>query len=46
MPKLKVMLYIDSLLIGGMHRQVLYLAKHLNRAVFEPIVCTQNTPNG
>ena len=33
-------------MIGGMHRQVLYLAKHLNKMVFEPIVCTQNSPNG
>jgi len=46
MKKIKVFLYIDSLMIGGMHRQVLYLAKHLNREIFEPIVCTQNTPRG
>jgi glycosyltransferase involved in cell wall biosynthesis len=44
--KIKVLLYIDSLMIGGMHRQILYLAKHLNRDDFEPIVCTQNTPKG
>ena len=33
-------------MIGGMHRQVLYLAKHLNRAVFEPVICTQNSSAG
>gem|GEM_PF-5771574 len=29
-----------------MHKQVLYLAKYLNKEIFEPVVCTQNTPNG
>lgn len=46
MRKIKIFLYLDSLMIGGMHKQVLYLAKHLNRNIFEPVVCTQNTPYG
>ena len=33
-------------MIGGMHKQILYLAKYLNREKFEPIVCTQNTQDG
>lgn len=29
-----------------MHRQVLYLIKHLNREVFEPVMCTSSTNGG
>jgi len=39
--KIKVFFFIDSFRIGGMHRQVLYLVKHLNKDTFEPMVCTQ-----
>jgi len=44
--KIKVLLYIDSLMIGGMHRQILYLARFLDRNKYEPIVCTQNSRSG
>ena len=29
-----------------MHRQVLYLVRHLNKEVFEPVVCTQSNLGG
>ena len=43
--KVKIFIFIDSYHIGGMHRQVLYLVKHLNKEIFEPIMCTQ-IPSG
>ena len=44
--KINLILYIDSLMIGGMHRQTLYLAKHLNKKIFNVSVLTQNTNKG
>ncbi len=46
MPKINVLLYIDSLMIGGMHRQTLFLAKYLDKDIFNVVVLTQNTSNG
>ena len=46
MGKKNILLYIDSLMVGGMHKQTLYLAKYLNRDIFNVIVLTQNTNNG
>lgn len=37
--KIKVFIFIDSYRIGGMHRQMLFLVKHINKEIFEPIVC-------
>jgi len=44
--RIKVFFYIDSFRIGGMHRQVLYLVKHMNKEIFEPIMCTSNSDGG
>ena len=44
--KINLILYIDSLMIGGMHRQTLYLAKYLDKNKFDIIVLTQNTNEG
>ena len=44
--KINLVLYIDSLMIGGMHRQTLYLAKYLNKNIFNVSVLTQNTDKG
>ena len=46
MIKKNILLYIDSLMVGGMHKQTLYLAKYLNKSNFNIIVLTQNTSNG
>ena len=46
MIKKNILLYIDSLMVGGMHKQTLYLAKYLNKSIFNIIVLTQNTSNG
>lgn len=39
--RIKIIFFIDSLKIGGMHKQILYIVKHLNKDVFEPVMCTQ-----
>lgn len=44
--RLKIFFFIDSFRIGGAHRQVLYLVRHLNKEVFEPIMCTQSQNGG
>ena len=44
--KIKIIFYIDSFRIGGMHRQILYLVKHLDRDIFEPIMCTSSSLGG
>ncbi len=44
--RIKVLLFIDSFRIGGMHKQVLYLAKHLDRNKFDPIICVQSSAGG
>jgi len=44
--RIKVFFFIDRFRIGGMHRQVLYLVRHLNKDVFEPIVCAQSHLGG
>jgi glycosyltransferase involved in cell wall biosynthesis len=44
--KVKIVFFIDSFRIGGMHRQILYLSKHLDKRIFEPIVCTQSQLGG
>lgn len=41
--RIKLMIFIDSYRIGGMHKQVLYLVKHIDRARFEPIMCTSTS---
>lgn len=46
MIKKNILLYIDSLMVGGMHKQTLYLAKYLNKSIFNIIVLTQNNSNG
>ena len=46
MHKINVLLYIDSLMIGGMHRQTLFLAKYLDKDIFNVVVLTQNTSTG
>lgn len=43
---IKILFFIDSLMLGGMHRQVLYLVNNLDRARFDSVVCTHNSPNG
>lgn len=37
--KIKLFIFIDSYRIGGMHRQMLFLVKHINKEIFEAIVC-------
>jgi glycosyltransferase involved in cell wall biosynthesis len=44
--KIKVLFFIDSYRIGGMHRQILNLVKHLNKDIFQPIMCTQISTGG
>lgn len=44
--RIKVFVFIDSFRIGGMHRQILYLVKHINKEIFEPIVCTSGPAGG
>ncbi len=44
--RIKVFFFLDSFHIGGMHKQILYLVKHLNKEVFEPIMCTQVSAGG
>jgi glycosyltransferase involved in cell wall biosynthesis len=46
MVKKNILLYIDSLMIGGMHKQTLYLAKYLNKSLFNVTVLTQNSNSG
>lgn len=46
MSKIKIVFYIDSFMIGGMHRQVLYLVKDINKSIFEPIVCVTGFHGG
>jgi glycosyltransferase involved in cell wall biosynthesis len=44
--RIKIIFFIDSFRIGGMHRQVLNLVKHLNKEIFEPIMCTSSSLGG
>jgi len=44
--KINVLLYIDSLMIGGMHKQTYYLANYLDRNKFNVTVLTQNSNTG
>lgn len=44
--RIKIFIFIDSFRIGGMHRQMLYLVKHINKEIFEPIVCTSGSSGG
>lgn len=44
--KIKVFIFIDSYNIGGLHRQILNLVKYINRDVFDPIICVQNSKGG
>lgn len=44
--QIKVVFFIDSFRIGGMHKQVLYLAKHLDRSKFHITVCVQSDLGG
>jgi len=44
--KIKIVFFIDSFMIGGMHRQILYLVKNINKDLFEPIVITTGSHGG
>jgi glycosyltransferase involved in cell wall biosynthesis len=44
--RIKVFFFIDSFRIGGMHRQILYLLKHLNKEEFELVLCTTGSEGG
>ena len=44
--RIKIFFFIDSFRIGGMHKQILYLVRHLDRKIFEPIVCSQSQHGG
>lgn len=44
--RIKILFFIDSFRIGGMHKQVLYLVRHIDYNIFEPIVCVQNISGG
>ena len=44
--KIKVFFFIDSFRIGGMHRQLLYLVKYIDKQRYEPIMCTSNSKGG
>lgn len=44
--KIKIFIFIDSYRIGGMHRQMLFLVKHINKEIFEPIVCVSYKGGG
>lgn len=44
--KIKLFIFIDSYRIGGMHRQMLFLVKHINKELFDPIVCVSHEGGG
>lgn len=44
--KIKVMFFIDSYRIGGMHKQVYFIVKHIDRKRFEPVMCTSTSEGG
>jgi glycosyltransferase involved in cell wall biosynthesis len=44
--RIKVMFFIDSYRIGGMHKQVYYIVKHIDRTRFEPVMCTSTSDGG
>jgi glycosyltransferase involved in cell wall biosynthesis len=46
MKKLRVFFFIDSFRVGGMHKQILYLLKYLNRQEFEPVICISSSNGG
>lgn len=46
MSKIKVVFFIDSYRIGGMHRQVLILLQNINKDIFEPIVIVSSSDGG
>ncbi|MFT4800350.1 MAG: glycosyltransferase involved in cell wall biosynthesis [Flavobacteriaceae bacterium] len=46
MGKIKVLFYLDSFMIGGMHRQMLYLVNNIDKSNFEPIVCVTGFHGG
>lgn len=37
--KIKIFLFIDSFMIGGMHKQMLYLFRNIDKNKFSPVVC-------
>jgi len=37
--KIKIFLFIDSFMVGGMHKQMLYLFKNIDKKKFSPIIC-------
>ena len=39
MSKIKIFLFIDSFMVGGMHKQMLYLFKNIDKKKFLPIIC-------
>ena len=44
--RIKVVFFIDSFRIGGMHRQVYLIVKNLNITKFEPIIISQSQYGG
>jgi glycosyltransferase involved in cell wall biosynthesis len=44
--KYRVFFFIDSFRVGGMHKQILYLLKYLNKKEFEPIICISSSRGG
>jgi glycosyltransferase involved in cell wall biosynthesis len=44
--KISVVIFIDSLRIGGMHKQLLYLARHIDYTTYELTVCTSRLDGG
>jgi len=44
--KINILIFIDSFRVGGMHKQILYLARYLNREIFELIICTSSSNGG
>lgn len=44
--RIKVVFFIDSFRVGGMHRQVYLIIKNLNISKFEPIIISQSQHGG
>ena len=44
--KIKVFLFIDSFMVGGMHKQMLYLFKNIDKNKFCPVLCVLSDHGG
>tara|TARA_B110000003_G_scaffold272159_1_gene307527 strand:- start:4590 stop:5720 length:1131 start_codon:yes stop_codon:yes gene_type:complete len=40
---IKIIFFIDSYRVGGMHKQILYLLENLNKDTFQPIICVSSS---